>query len=174
MGVGKWAQAEAQKHSPFPPPPSRSIQAQGGGFVGLLGKLSLNPLRSSYTTDPAHGDAEWTSGEATPVFQPEAPRILPAFWRANRGRTGSQLILRIPQMRPNMLPAAATGQRRGDHHPGDSDTRPGAMLVQGTRRQPGFFHYLMRVHSRPFIHVFTLLLCDLSRNVCNGIFPLTL
>lgn len=56
---------------------------------------------------------------------------------------------------------------------GEPGHTPQGTLVQDTRRQPGFFHYLMRVHSRQFFHVFTLLLCDLSRNVCNGIFPLT-
>ena len=157
---------------PLTPSPKPFHSSPGRRFVGLLGKLSLNPLRSSDTADAAHGEAEWTSGEATRVFQPDTLRILPASWRANPGRAGSQLILRIPQTRPkHMLSTEATGQRQGDHHPGDSDTSPGAMLVQGTRRQPGFFHYLMRVHSRPFIHVFTLLLCGLSRNVCNGIFP---
>ena len=167
-----WVQAEAQKHSPLPPPPSHSIQAQGGGFIGLLGKLSLNPLRSSDTTDPAHGEAEWTSGEATLVFQPEALCILPASWRVNPGAHRKSANPADSTNAPKyMLPATATRAEAGRPPSRGLGHTPQAMLVQGTRRQPGFFHYLMRVHSRPFIHVFTLLLCDLSRNVCNGIFP---
>ena len=80
MGAGRGSET-----LPLPPGPEPFHSSPGWRLCSLLGKLSLNPLRSSDTTDPAHEDAEWTSGEATPVFQPEAPRILPAFWRANPG-----------------------------------------------------------------------------------------
>ena len=125
MGVGLWAQAEAQEHSPLPPPPSHSIQAQGGGFIGLLGKLSLNPLRSSDTTDPAHGEAEWTSGEATRFFQPEALCILPASWWANpRAHRKSANPADSTNAPKHMLPAPGRGretttQGTRTHAPGD-------------------------------------------------------
>lgn len=79
--------------------------------------------------------------EATLVFQPGDPAILLASWRADPGRAGSQLILRIPQMRPNICsPAEATGQGgRETFTTQGTRTHAPAMLVQGTRRQPGIF-----------------------------------
>lgn len=140
-GGGDVAQAEAQKHSPLPPPPKPFHSSPGRRFVGLLSRAFLESTEVFRHRRRCTQEAEWTSEGRLHASSSRRPcasclHVLAGGPWARRKSANPADSTNAPK---HMLPAEATGQRQGDHHPGDSRTPPRGDVSAGHQKTAWIF-----------------------------------